>query len=451
MSKKKRETAREGTPISSVNAVLVRVAQKREGETFLEHSPVRSSGSNGIIERGIKDVQGQIRSMKSAIDERINTDLSGSSNVLCWLVEFAALLINRYSVGHDGKTPCERLKRKKSNVVGSEFGERVLFRRVHVSAKLAKLDSLWNIEVFVGYRSTTGEYIVVTPEGAWKTRTLRRQPEEERWRREDVESMKYTPWTTNDGATTMESSQEEEVDLGYEIPPMAPEPAEAIPRRVHITRQTLKKYGYTLECAGCTTTFLGGTGVNHSESCQVRIERAMKDDTVDRHRVRNVKRKVREFVQAHMPENLKKLDREEGDCMGDRQEVLLSSSKETSSSSRAIPAGMKTSAEEDAEDLRQGDNESPRTGTKQSFDPDEQEDGDGMLTGYTVDEEADLEFLVGFQGIVKDHCDDDNVSGEIKQRWPTWKIPTQTTCLPMRCTMTLQASSWMAPSYVRRA
>ena len=67
---------------SSVNAVLVRVAQRREGETFLEHSPVRSSGSNGIIERGIKDVQGQIRYMKSAIDERINTNVSGSSNVL---------------------------------------------------------------------------------------------------------------------------------------------------------------------------------------------------------------------------------------------------------------------------------------------------------------------------------------------------------------------------------
>ena len=193
---------------SSVNAVLVRVAQKREGETFLEHSPVRSSGSNGIIERGIKDVQGQIRSMKFAIDERISTDLSGSSKVLCWLVEFAALLINRYSVGHDGKTPYERLKGKKSNMFGFEFGERVLFRRVPVSAKLAKLDSLWNIGVFVGYRSATGEYMVVTPEGALKTRTLRRQPQEERWRREDVESMKYTPWTTNDHDTTMESSQE---------------------------------------------------------------------------------------------------------------------------------------------------------------------------------------------------------------------------------------------------
>ena len=38
----------------------------------------------------------------------------------------------------------------------------------------------------------------------------------------------------------------------------------------------------------------------------MRVESAMKDDTVDRHRVRNAKRKVREFVQAHLPENLKK-------------------------------------------------------------------------------------------------------------------------------------------------
>ena len=34
---------------SSVNAVLVRVAQRREGETSIEHSPVKPSGSNGII------------------------------------------------------------------------------------------------------------------------------------------------------------------------------------------------------------------------------------------------------------------------------------------------------------------------------------------------------------------------------------------------------------------
>ena len=37
-------------------------------------------------------------------------------------------------------------------------------------------------------------------------------------------------------------------DLGNDTPPKAPEPAEAFPRRVYITRQTSEKYGYTPEC-----------------------------------------------------------------------------------------------------------------------------------------------------------------------------------------------------------
>ena len=59
----------------------------------MEHSPVRSSGSNGIIERGIKDVEYQIRCMKSALDDRICTDLSIDSNVLPWLIGLASVLV----------------------------------------------------------------------------------------------------------------------------------------------------------------------------------------------------------------------------------------------------------------------------------------------------------------------------------------------------------------------
>ena len=60
------------------------------------------------------------------------------------------------------------------------------------------------------------------------------------------------------------------------------------------------------------------------------IENAMKDDTVDRHRVRNAKRKVRAGTQ---PDNLKKFDRVEGDHLGDRQEVPSSQSNAKCSSS----------------------------------------------------------------------------------------------------------------------
>ena len=41
---------------SAVVAVAKMVTQLRGGtQTFIEHSPVRSSGSNGVIERGIKE------------------------------------------------------------------------------------------------------------------------------------------------------------------------------------------------------------------------------------------------------------------------------------------------------------------------------------------------------------------------------------------------------------
>ena len=77
---------------------------------MIEHSPVRSSGSSGVIEHGIKDAKYQIRRMKSLLDNRIGTDLSIDSNVLPWLIESASVLLNRYSVGRDAATAFERLK-----------------------------------------------------------------------------------------------------------------------------------------------------------------------------------------------------------------------------------------------------------------------------------------------------------------------------------------------------
>ena len=119
-----------------------------------------------------------------------------------------------------------------------------------------------------------------------------------------------------------------------------------------------------------------------------------------------------------MSDNLKNLDRREEDRADDRQKIPSFPSNATSSSSIAIPAWTKKSAEQDAEDLRHGDQESLRTGTKRNRDPEDHENRDGMLIGYSVNEAADFEkFLVEVQGIVEDHSGDDDKSSEIKQRW----------------------------------
>ena len=125
---------------SSIKAVAEKVAAERaDAQTIIEHSPVRSSGSNGIIERGIKEFEYHVRSMKSALDERLGSSILADSNILPWMIEFSSVLINRYLVGKDGKTAYERLKGKSSKMFGFEFAEMVHFRRIPLPGRLGKL------------------------------------------------------------------------------------------------------------------------------------------------------------------------------------------------------------------------------------------------------------------------------------------------------------------------
>ena len=80
----------------------------------VEASPVGHSASNGVIERGIREVEQQMRTMRSALESRWGIKLSGRHPIFAWMAENAAVLLNRYLVGRDGKTAYERSKGKKS-------------------------------------------------------------------------------------------------------------------------------------------------------------------------------------------------------------------------------------------------------------------------------------------------------------------------------------------------
>ena len=162
---------------------LLQEVVKRRGDarTFVEQSPVASSASNGVIERGNLSVEGQVRVLKDAFEARLGKKVPSDHAALAWLVEFAAVLIDRCEVGHDGKTPYERLTGKPSKLLGLEFGERLHFRRCRAAGRMSKLDVSWQDGVFLEYRSLSGEVIVGTADGVLRTRTVRRRPEEQRW------------------------------------------------------------------------------------------------------------------------------------------------------------------------------------------------------------------------------------------------------------------------------
>ena len=118
----------------AVVSLLERVAQERSdnggrGRKIIEHSPKYSSKSNGIVERAIRSVEEQMTTMRSAAEGRLGVRWEHDHWVWAWIAEYASFLLNRFEVGHDGKTAYERCRGKSVKVEGLEFLESVWWKR----------------------------------------------------------------------------------------------------------------------------------------------------------------------------------------------------------------------------------------------------------------------------------------------------------------------------------
>ena len=77
-----------------------RSSERQEGNwTVPERPPVGESQSNGIIESAVGLVAGQARTLKAALEHRIGAKIPPDARILCWLLEFAAYLMNRCDIG----------------------------------------------------------------------------------------------------------------------------------------------------------------------------------------------------------------------------------------------------------------------------------------------------------------------------------------------------------------
>ena len=120
------------------------------GRWITEFSPVKSSASNGVVERGIQSAQGQIRVLKDALEGRWKREIAAVECIVPWIVEWSAHVLNRFEVGKDGRTAYERCKGKKAKHLGIEFGEAVLWRRRPSGGALGKLSAAWSNGFFFG-------------------------------------------------------------------------------------------------------------------------------------------------------------------------------------------------------------------------------------------------------------------------------------------------------------
>jgi hypothetical protein len=169
------------------------VQLRPEGKTVKEESPKRSSGSNGIIERQVQEVEGQIRVCFLGLQERLGVKVDARELIVAFIPEYAAYLINRFKTGSDGKVSYERVRGKKPTVLGLEFGEKVLYK-LKPGAKMEKINSRWDFGIFIGVRRRSNEVMLSTVGGIEYARSVRRLTAERRWGPDCLTWVKWAPW-----------------------------------------------------------------------------------------------------------------------------------------------------------------------------------------------------------------------------------------------------------------
>ena len=141
----------------------------------------------------MQSIEGQIRVMKLALEERVGQEIKADSNIITFMAGHAAYLMNRLEVGKDGKTAYERTKGKAATVLGIEFGEKLVWKK-KAGQKMDKINSRWEFGIFVGVRPKSGELWVATPGGVHKTRSVRRIAKQDRWTMDSLSWVRNVPW-----------------------------------------------------------------------------------------------------------------------------------------------------------------------------------------------------------------------------------------------------------------
>ena len=287
-------------------------AKKGSMRTIVEHSPKEQSQSNGVVERAVASVEGMMRVMRSAFEERIQARIEYTSAVWPWIVEYASYLLNRLEVSHDGKTAYERCKGKSAKVLGIEFGEAVLWKKKSFgTGGLGKLQSLWDDGICLGIKGTTGEFIVGDGLGIHRTRTVHRKPAEDRWTVDSLKLITGVPWRHREGDGKADGEAMETRPLTEQEKRHIEERQEwrqSVPKRFGIRLQDIEMFNPTSGCKGCESQIKGTYRRPHTETCRERFEKLLAGDG----RVSASQQRVDEFVGKAVERSCRRHDEEEG-------------------------------------------------------------------------------------------------------------------------------------------
>ena len=81
------------------------VRKETDVEVVMEEVPVGDHAANGSVENGIKNVQGQFRVLRDALEARLGMRIQGDHVAVPWLVMHAGSVVCRRRADNEGFTP----------------------------------------------------------------------------------------------------------------------------------------------------------------------------------------------------------------------------------------------------------------------------------------------------------------------------------------------------------
>jgi len=282
------------------------------GGTIVEEAPKNDSQSMGIAERAVQEIEGNVRTWLSHLEEKLGSPVKGNSPMIIWLIEHVSSIMNRSKVGTDGKTPHARTRGKESKTKHVPFGEKVLWMvSKERRRKEPKMSPRFHYGAFVGINETTGEYLLLTPGGLERARTIRRLPDEDRWDMVFVNSCIGTPWDFEGKQVIEDLSENLSMPAEAEKEPEVESAEGGKFQRMRITQADINEHGPTRGCGGCRALALKVKSQSHSERCRERMMKLIAKSPQGATRVQVAEEKESELLAEKLERDILKSESKE--------------------------------------------------------------------------------------------------------------------------------------------
>ena len=156
----------------------------------------------------MQDLEEGVRTHTLDLGTKLKMAVGIGHPCIAWLVENVADIINKFKIGHDGRTANERLKGMTYKGVIHEFGS-VILHRIPEEPQGGLMMERWVQGAWLGKWFTTDEHIIGLENGkVVRTRNVRPKSLEDTWSFEEIDKIKGQPWVPSVTLTYENLAQE---------------------------------------------------------------------------------------------------------------------------------------------------------------------------------------------------------------------------------------------------